>query len=140
MKKLFTILAILALCCSSSVAVACSPVETVAMETQKEYSRIKTPARYGTGELQLMRDISQAIKYPKDCIEQEIQGVVVVNFTVSRKGKVGGFKLIKSLHPSADAEAIRVLKQLPGKWKPALDNKGKPISSSITLPLTFSIQ
>lgn len=43
-------------------------------------------------------------------------GTVVVNFTVKRSGKLTDFKIEKSLSPSLDKEAIRLVKEGPG-WK-----------------------
>ena len=124
---------------TSSVAMACAPVETVSINSFKEQTNVQTPAKYGTGDAELMADVAKLIKYPKDCLEKEIQGVVVVRFTISAKGKAGGFSILKSLHPSADAEAIRAVKELPNKWKPALDSKGKPVSSNFVLPIVFRL-
>ena len=118
---------------------ACAPVETVSINSFEEQTNVQTPAKYGTGDAELMADVAKLIKYPKDCIENEIQGVVVVRFTISAKGKAGGFSILKSLHPSADAEAIRVVKKLPNKWKPALDSKGKPVSCNFSLPIVFRL-
>ena len=140
MKKIFTLLAFSSfLLTTSSVAMACAPVETVSINSFEEQTNVQTPAKYGTGDAELMADVAKLIKYPKDCDENEIQGVVVVRFTISAKGKAGGFSILKSLHPSADAEAIRAVKKLPGKWKPALDSKGKPVSSNFVLPIVFRL-
>lgn len=140
MKKIFTLLAFSSfLLTTSSVAMACAPVETVSISGSDENTNVQTPAKYGTGDAELMGDVAKLVKYPKDCLEKEIQGVVVVRFTISAKGKAGGFSILKSLHPSADAEAIRAVKELPNKWKPALDSKGKPVSSNFVLPIAFRL-
>lgn len=140
MKKIFLLLAFSSfLLTTSNVAMACAPVETVSINSFEEQTNVQTPAKYGTGDAELMADVAELIKYPKDCLEKEIQGVVVVRFTISAKGKAGGFSILKSLHPSADAEAIRAVKELPSKWKPALDSKGKPVSSNFVLPIVFRL-
>ena len=140
MKKIFTLFAFSSfLFTASSVAMACAPVETVSINSSEEQTNVQTPAKYGTGDAELTADVAKLIKYPKDCVEKEIQGVVVVRFTISAKGKAGGFSILKSLHPSADAEAIRAVKELPNKWKPALDSKGKPVSSNFVLPIVFRL-
>lgn len=140
MKKIFTLLAFSSfLFTASSVAMACAPVETVSINSFEEQTNVQTPAKYGAGDAELMADVARLIKYPKDCIEKEIQGVVYVKFTISAKGKAGGFSILKSLHPSADAEAIRAVKKLSGKWKPALDSKGKPVSCNFVLPINFRL-
>ncbi len=118
---------------------ACAPVETVSISSSEEQTNVQTQAKYGTGDAELMADVAKLIKYPKDCEKKGIQGVVYVKFTISAKGKVGGFSILKSLHPSADAEAIRAVKKLPNKWKPALDSKGKPVSCNFCLPIAFRL-
>ncbi len=76
--------------------------------------------------------------YRQQC-RHGLRSCVYVKFTISAKGKAGGFSILKSLHPSADAEAIRAVKKLPGKWKPALDSKGKPVSCNFVLPINFRL-
>lgn len=86
----------------------------------------------------LMQFLSQNIVYPNECAEQEIQGRVLVKFTVFKDGKVGNIEVVNSVHPLLDAEAIRVVSLLPD-WKPGkLGNEN--VNVWYTLPISFKLQ
>jgi len=63
--------------------------------------------------------IAKNIKYPKEAINEKIEGTVFIRFIVSNTGKPEGFVIMKSVNPLLDAEAIRVLNLMPN-WKPAM--------------------
>ncbi len=89
------------------------------------------------GEGKLMVFISHNIKYPVSALENEIQGKVVVAFIVDQNGKLKDISLYKSLYPSTDKEAIRVVKLLPA-WTPGkLD--GELVDVSYHLPIRFTL-
>jgi TonB family protein len=67
-----------------------------------------------------------------------ITGRVVVVFVVDEKGNVGDVKVARSVEPSFDAEAVRVVKSMP-RWNPGMQN-GKAVKVRYTLPVTFRLQ
>lgn len=67
-----------------------------------------------------------------------ITGRVVVVFVVDEKGNVGDVKVARSVEPSFDAEAVRVVKAMP-RWNPGTE-KGKAVKVRYTLPVTFRLQ
>jgi len=67
-----------------------------------------------------------------------IQGRVIVVFVVDEKGNVGDVKVAKSVEPSLNAEAVRVVKSMP-RWNPGMQN-GKAVKVRYTLPVTFRLQ
>ena len=86
----------------------------------------------------LMAFIASNLRYPKTAIENNIEGRVVVRFIVNETGDVTNIEVIKSLDPSCDNEAIRIVKMMP-KWIPAVD-KGKNIAVYFTLPIKYKLQ
>ena len=71
-------------------------------------------------------------------MEDDAQGRVLVGFIVNRDGSVDDVKVVKSVHPALDEEAVRVVKAMP-KWKPG--KKGnKTVRVRYTLPMTFRMQ
>lgn len=76
--------------------------------------------------------------YPEIERENGIQGLVVVSFVVEKDGSITNIKVLKSVSPNIDAEAIRVVKAMPG-WKPG-KQRGKPVRVTINLPLRFTLQ
>ena len=66
------------------------------------------------------------------------QGRVIATFVVERDGSISDVKVIKSVDPSLDKEAIRVLKSMP-KWIPGKQN-GSAVRVKYTVPVTFKLQ
>ncbi|HEY5509931.1 MAG TPA: TonB family protein [Prolixibacteraceae bacterium] len=89
------------------------------------------------GEMALRKYISENIKYPIEAKEKGIQGKVFVTFVVNSTGKVEKAKIARGVDPSLDAEALRVVEQLP-EWKPGRQ-KGEAVSVSYTVPINFAL-
>ena len=66
------------------------------------------------------------------------QHKVYVNFVVSKTGEVGGATIARGISPSLDAEALRVVENLP-KWKPGMQ-RGQPVNVRFTVPINFVLQ
>lgn len=96
------------------------------------------PARYAKGEAALMQFIASNTKYPADAIEKGIHGTTVIGFTIDKTGRITDVKVKKSLSPSCDAEAVRVVKLIKD-FIPAQKN-GKPISVKMVIPFRFNMQ
>jgi TonB family protein len=60
-----------------------------------------------------------------------------VEFTVKKDGSVSDIKVIRSVNPELDAEAIRVISAMP-KWKPAEQN-GTPVDARFQMPIVFRL-
>lgn len=86
---------------------------------------------------ELMFFLRQNVNYPQDAIKQGIEGRVVVHFTISKDGSAKDINIVRSLFPSCDAEAVRVVSIMP-KWVPG-KLKGKPVDAIYTLPLSFKL-
>jgi len=102
------------------------------------YSVVDVPARFPGGMKRLFSYLNSVKVYPADMLEQKKEGKVYVKFVIDREGKVTQPKVIKSLCPSADKEALRIIKQMP-RWEPARQG-GEPVASYYTLPVTFAIK
>lgn len=89
------------------------------------------------GDEKLMEWLSQHIKYPQNAYDSDIQGRVIVRFLVREDGSVGDARVIKSVFPALDEEALRVVKALP-KFNPAILD-GKAVDSWLNLPITFKL-
>lgn len=79
--------------------------------------------------------IAKNIKYPAEAIEKNIQGKVYVQFVIEKDGSITEVKVIRGVDPLLDAEAVRVVNNMP-KWKPGTE-RGKPARISYTLPVNF---
>ena len=86
----------------------------------------------------LMSWLSQNIKYPVIAAENGVQGRVIVQFVVEKDGSVTDVHVAKSVDPSLDKEAARVVKAMP-KWNPGKQN-GSAVRVKYTVPVTFKLQ
>lgn len=80
----------------------------------------------------LMQYLSHNIRYPE---EKDIQGRVLVSFVVGKDGSISNAQVVKSVHPSFDAEALRIINNMP-KWIPGTQN-GKPVNVKYVVPINF---
>lgn len=90
------------------------------------------------GEIALMKYISKKMRYPKQAVDERIEGTVIVSFIVDRSGRVTDVTVLKGLGYGADEEAMRVIGNMPA-WSPGKQN-GKPVAVRYTLPIRFSLQ
>ena len=79
-----------------------------------------------------------SVKYPASAEENGVQGRVLCSFIVGRDGQLSDIKAQKSVDPSLDKEAIRVISSMP-KWKPGTQD-GKPVAVRYYVPVTFRLQ
>lgn len=87
------------------------------------------------GESELMKFIRTNLKYPIFCGDTE--GRVILRFQVCEDGSISDIKVLRSLDPIFDKEAIRIVELMP-KWTPGKDNKtGKTVPVYYTLPILF---
>lgn len=70
------------------------------------------------GQKALDEYISSNLKYPERAKNQEIEGIIQVQFTVNADGTIGSIKIVRLLDPDLEAEAIRLVKNMPN-WIPA---------------------
>lgn len=94
--------------------------------------------KYPGGASGLMSYLARNIKYPFDAQQSKTQGRVVIQMIVNKDGHVINPKVIQSVSPSLDAEAIRVVMGMP-RWEPG-KNDGQTVAVQYTLPITFKLQ
>ncbi|MDR2039861.1 MAG: energy transducer TonB [Bacteroidales bacterium] len=75
--------------------------------------------------------------YMVSAMEDGITGRVFVEFLIEKDGSVSNVKIVGSLDPVLDAEALRVVNSSPS-WTPGKID-GKPVRISYTLPFKFSL-
>jgi len=90
------------------------------------------------GDAALMTWLQKNLKYPAAAQENGIQGRVLVSFIVNKDGSIVEPKIIRSVDPSLDKEAARVVSSMP-RWKPG-KQRGKAVRVKYTLPVTFRLQ
>ena len=105
---------------------------------EKPYTMVEQMPQFPGGDRELLSFIAKNLRYPTIAQENGIQGKVFVRFVVSATGDVKDVKVMRSLDPYCDKEAIRVIQSLP-KWIPGKQN-GRNVPVYYTVPITFKLQ
>ena len=115
-------------------------VEEKKPEPKKEeiFKAVEQMPTFPGGDAELMKWLRDHIQYPTVAMENNIQGRVVVQFVVTKTGKVGEVKVVRSVDRDLDKEAIRVCKSLPD-FIPGRMN-GQAVNVWYTLPVQFKLQ
>ena len=108
------------------------------VEENKVFTAVEQMPQFPGGEAELMKYIQKNLKYPPVAMENNIQGRVVVQFVVTKTGKIGEVKVARGKDPDLDKEAVRVVKSLPD-FIPGKMN-GQSVNVWYTLPITFKLQ
>ena len=85
----------------------------------------------------LMEYFKKNMRYPEAAKEAGMQGRVTVQFVVNKDGSISGAKVLRSVEPDFDAEAIRLVNAMP-KWKPGMQG-GRPVPVRFTVPVKFML-
>ena len=78
------------------------------------------------------------VKYPQQCIEENIEGRVVLQFTISKVGEVTDVTVLRGVCPALDEEAVRAVKASPA-WAPGKTEDGKAVPVTFTFPIVFKL-
>ena len=115
-------------------------VEEKKPEPEKEevFRAVEQMPRFPGGEAELMKYLSSHINYPTMAMENNVQGRVVVQFVVTKTGKIGEVKVVRSVDRDLDKEAVRVCKTLPD-FIPGKMN-GQAVNVWYTLPVSLKLQ
>ena len=101
------------------------------------YDMVEQAPAFPGGPQAMMQFIKDNLKYPQIAKENGIQGRVILQFVVDETGKVTDPKVIRSIDPSLDTEAIRLVLSMP-RWMPGVQD-GKAVAVKYTFPVMFSL-
>lgn len=111
-----------------------SPNSVVSSEPVKVAAEMP---RFPGGEAEMMKFLAYNIKYPEAAKKAGKSGRVVVKFIVSKTGKVESPEIVRSVSPELDAEALRVVGELPDFIPGRSD--GKAVACLYALPVSFAL-
>ena len=110
------------------------PKTTVnANENSEMFGMVEESPSFPGGHKALMDYISTHLRNPNP--ENCAGGRVIVQFVVGKDGTVKDAKVVRGIHPEFDAEALRLVENMP-KWRPG-KLAGEPAEVRYTLPVTF---
>lgn len=81
--------------------------------------------------------LNQNIRYPAEAQENCVQGRVVVSFVVGKDGHISDVTVLRSVDPSLDKEAVRVVRNMP-RWTPGKQG-GEPVRVRYNVPVSFRL-
>ena len=116
-----------------------SSVKFTAPVIKKEvFEVVEQMPSFPGGDKALLEYLSNNIKYPVVAQENGVQGRVVVSFVVEKDGSITDVKVVRSVDPSLDKEAARVVKSMP-RWIPGKQN-GSAVRVKYNVPVSFKLQ
>ena len=124
----------------SEIAVAAPPPPPAPKPevATKVFDVVEEMPSFPGGQGALMSYLASNIKYPVVAQENGVQGRVIVSFVVERDGSISDVRVARSVDPSLDREAQRVVKSMP-RWKPGKQN-GSAVRVKYTVPVVFRLQ
>ena len=111
--------------------------ENAAINEDMIYRNVEEMPSFPEGQDGVFGYISKNIHYPVVAEENGIQGRVLVSFIIEKDGSLTDFVIEKSVDPSLDKEAIRLVRSMP-KWNPGKKD-GQSVNVKYTLPITFRL-
>ena len=106
-------------------------------DNSKVYDVVEEMPQFPGGPSALFEYLSKNIRYPVEAEKKGVQGRVIVTFVVERDGSIIDVKVVKSVDPSLDMEAKRVVSSMP-HWIPGKQN-GSAVRVKYTVPVTFKL-
>ncbi len=107
-------------------------------ETDKEeFKVVEQMPEFPGGIQEMYRYLGKNIRYPADARRGNVEGKVVITFTVAANGRIRNPQVTQSLGDGTDEEALRVVLNMPS-WKPAIQN-GRPVPMEYVLPIEFML-
>lgn len=78
------------------------------------------------------------VSYPEQAIKDQVQGRVMVQFTIGSDGVVRDAQVLRGVRDDLDAEALRVISSSP-KWEPGTQD-GKAVPVSFVCPVVYVLR
>lgn len=108
------------------------------VEENKVFDIVEQMPAFPGGPVELMKWLGSHVQYPAIAQENGVQGKVIVAFVVERDGSITDVNVVRSVDPSLDKEAARVVRSMP-KWIPGKQN-GASVRVKYNVPVTFRLQ
>ena len=124
----------------SEIAVAAPPPPPAPKPevATKVFDVVEEMPSFPGGNGALMSYLNGNTKYPVVAQENGVQGKVIISFVVERDGSISDVRVARSVDPSLDREAQRVVKSMP-RWTPGKQN-GQTVRVKYTVPVVFRLQ
>ena len=84
----------------------------------------------------LYQYIGKNFTYPQELLKARPKGKILLVFVVDKNGRISDVEVTQSVHPLLDAEAVRVVENMP-RWEPGIQY-GKPVRVKYTIPISMN--
>lgn len=122
----------------NDIAVNTPPPAPKEEVTNKVFDVVEVMPSFPGGPSALLSYLSSHTKYPVVAQENGVQGRVTVSFVVERDGSITDVHVVRSVDPSLDREAARVVSSMPN-WQPGKQN-GSAVRVKFNVPVQFKLQ
>lgn len=85
--------------------------------SDKVYDSVERMPSFPGGDNAMYQFFDKNIRYPSEAEKQQVGGSVTVEFVVERDGKISNARVVNSVSPLLNKEAVRVVKSMP-RWNP----------------------
>jgi TonB family protein len=107
------------------------------VDTTRVYDVVEQMPCFPGGNQKMQDFIKKNLQYPKECVEKRLQGRVIIAVVVERNGTLTNIRVVKSVNPALDKEALRIVNLMP-KWIPGRQCD-KTVRVKYIIPITFQL-
>ena len=116
-----------------------SDTESTRSDSGKEgFTVVEQTPEFPGGIQEMYKFLARNIRYPSDAVRNDVEGKVVITFTVSEKGMIRDPQVTQRVGSGTDEEALRVVLNMPS-WKPGQQN-GRAVAMEYVLPIEFKLE
>lgn len=112
-------------------------VKDQSVKEDELFNFVEQMPEFPEGPAAMQKFIRDNLHYPEEARLKKIEGTVVVQFIVTKEGKITNVTLIRGIGYGCDEEAVRVTQSMPD-WKPG-KYKNKEVPVNFTLPIKFKL-
>jgi TonB family protein len=107
------------------------------VDTTRVYDVVEQMPCFPGGNQKMQDFIKKNLQYPKECVEKRLQGRVIIAVVVERNGTLTNIRVVKSVNPALNKEALRIVNLMP-KWIPGRQCD-KTVRVKYIIPITFQL-
>ncbi len=107
------------------------------LENNTIYTIVDKMPQYTYGEEGLSAFIEHNIRYPREALQEGLEGRILCSFVVGNDGTISNIEVVEGSNKALNEEAVRVLGLMP-KWIPG-ENNGEKVHVKCLLPIDFTI-
>ena len=139
---LITIIGLMAACTESDLPVPPPPPPppselAPSADGNMVYKEVEVMPEFPGGMEALMSYMGESIQYPKEAEKEGVEGKVFIQFVVGTDGSVNLIEVLRGVHEDLDAEAVRVISEMPN-WTPG-EKDGEKVNVSMVLPISYKL-